>query len=156
MLLYNSNDDCTPIALTLLTPREWEVLLLLAEGNTATEIAEQLCITVKSVYNNKNRIGRKIALKGYLSLNRFSCKRREILHQWFDLLRNQPAKKRPGALVLHLLKTVGLSGKNTMVQAYDSQNGNGAVAGKSAGRSEDDLKHAEVLLAGRQRARWEE
>lgn len=137
MLLYNSNNNCAPVALAVLTPREWEVLLLLAEGKTAAEIAEQLCITVKSVYNNKNRVGRKISLRGYLSLNRFARKQREVLLQWFDLLRNQPTKKRPRLLVLHLLTTTGLSGKNTRAAAYDRQSRNGVVTGKpvpAAGR----------------------
>ncbi len=131
MLLYKSTGCCTPIALALLTPREWEVLLLLAEGKTAEAVAEQLCITVKSVYNNKNRIGRKISLKGYLSLNRFACKRRETLLQWFDLLKSQPAKKRPAQLVLHLLKIGRLPGKDTRSAAYDRQGLTGFVAGKS-------------------------
>ncbi len=108
-LLYNSNSDWAPVALAVLTPREWEVLLLLAEGKTAVQIAEQLCITVKSVHNNKNRIGRKIFLKGYFSVSRFALKRRKILLQWFELLRCQPAKYRPRLLVLHLLHTARLS-----------------------------------------------
>lgn len=109
MLLYNSNGDWAPVALAVLTPREWEVLLLLSEGKTSAEIAEQLCITVKSVYNNKNRIGRKILLKGYFSLNQFALKQREVLLQWFELLRSQPAKCRPRRLVLYLLNNARVS-----------------------------------------------
>ena len=150
MLLYNTNDDCAPIALAMLTPREWEVLLLLAEEKTAAEIAERLCITVKSVYNNKNRIGRKIALRGYLSLSRFACKRREILHQWFDLLRNEPAKKRPRRLILHLLKIAGFSSPKAGVAACERKSRR--TARKPVGKSGKDLKHREVLLTGRRRA----
>lgn len=94
ILLYKIGDRNIQIALATLTRREWEVLLLLAEGKHAAEIAEHLYVTVKSVHNNKNRIGNKLALKGYLTLNRFAKEKQLSLHCWFRILENKPVKDR--------------------------------------------------------------
>lgn len=86
MVLYE-NDESRDIRVRLatITKREWQVLLLLAEGKSAGEIGEKLCLTTKSVHNSKNRIGKKLMKRGYMMLDRFAREKKEILFHWFRL-----------------------------------------------------------------------
>ncbi len=56
--------------LARLSPRERQVLLLLAHGHTHSEIAEQLGISIKTVETHRARLGEKLGLKSRADLVR--------------------------------------------------------------------------------------
>jgi len=56
----------------LMTPRELEVLTLLAYGHTNAEIAEKLCISERTVESHRNSIMSKLELKSRAELVRFA------------------------------------------------------------------------------------
>jgi DNA-binding NarL/FixJ family response regulator len=58
--------------LDLMTPRELEVLALLAYGHTNAEIAEKLCISERTVESHRNNIMSKLELKSRAELVRFA------------------------------------------------------------------------------------
>ena len=68
--------------LTELTVCEQKFLLLLTEDLTNVEIAEKLCLTLKSVENYKTKIGDKLNLKGRDKLAKFARKHPAELHHW--------------------------------------------------------------------------
>ena len=57
-----------------LTPREQEVMRLLAEGLSAKEIAEKLFISKKTVENHRSNIMRKLELHSTVELVRYAAK----------------------------------------------------------------------------------
>jgi two-component system, NarL family, response regulator NreC len=58
--------------LDLMTPRELEVLTLLAYGHTNAEIAEKLCISERTVESHRNNIMAKLEFKSRAELVRFA------------------------------------------------------------------------------------
>ena len=58
--------------LDLTTPREQEVLVLLAFGHTNAEIADKLCISERTVETHRNNIMSKLELKSRAELVRFA------------------------------------------------------------------------------------
>ncbi len=58
-----------------LTPREQEVLVLVAEGLTNNEIAEQLVISVKTVDRHRENIMRKLNLHNRIDLVKYAIKK---------------------------------------------------------------------------------
>jgi two-component system, NarL family, response regulator NreC len=58
--------------LDLMTPRELEVLALLAYGHTNAEIADKLCISERTVESHRNNIMSKLELKSRAELVRFA------------------------------------------------------------------------------------
>ncbi|HEX6384478.1 MAG TPA: response regulator transcription factor [Anaerolineae bacterium] len=57
-----------------LTPREQEVLVLIAEGLTNAEIAEKLVISIKTVDRHRENIMRKLDLHSRVSLVKYAIK----------------------------------------------------------------------------------
>jgi DNA-binding NarL/FixJ family response regulator len=57
-----------------LTPREQEILRLLAEGLNAREIADKLCISSKTVENHRTNIMHKLNLQNSIDLVRYAAK----------------------------------------------------------------------------------
>lgn len=57
-----------------LTPRQVEVLELVAQGKTNTQIAEKLGIDEKTVENHRYNMGCKLELKGRNTLYQYSSK----------------------------------------------------------------------------------
>ena len=57
-----------------LTAREQEILRLLAEGMSAKEIADRLCISPKTVENHRSNIMNKLDLHSTLELVRYAAK----------------------------------------------------------------------------------
>ena len=55
-------------AFSLLSPREREVLQLIAEGNTTSQIAENLHISIKTVETHRAQLIAKVKVKALLSL----------------------------------------------------------------------------------------
>lgn len=64
----------TDAAYGTLTSREQEVMRLLAEGLSAKEIAEKLCISQKTVENHRASIMRKLDLHTAMDLVRYAAK----------------------------------------------------------------------------------
>jgi DNA-binding NarL/FixJ family response regulator len=68
-----------------LTHREWQVLLFVAADVPNNTIAGQLCVTIKSVQNYRNRISDKLGLKGYYALGAFARRHQGQLATWYQL-----------------------------------------------------------------------
>jgi DNA-binding NarL/FixJ family response regulator len=59
----------------LLTPRELEILKLVAEAHTSKEIADTLVITVKTVERHRANILEKLGMRDRVELTRYAIKR---------------------------------------------------------------------------------
>lgn len=57
-----------------LTPREQEVMRLLAEGNPPKEIADRLCISPKTVENHRANIMKKLDIHSTMELVRYAAR----------------------------------------------------------------------------------
>ena len=58
-----------------LTPREREILRLIAEGQTSREIAERLFISLKTVYGHRTKIMEKLGLRNRTDLFKFALRK---------------------------------------------------------------------------------
>jgi DNA-binding NarL/FixJ family response regulator len=65
-----SGDDVDP-----LTPRELEVLKLVAEGHTSDEIAEMLVISRKTVDRHRANMLEKLGMRDRVELTRYAIRR---------------------------------------------------------------------------------
>jgi DNA-binding NarL/FixJ family response regulator len=63
-----------PLPDTILTPREEEVVKLIAEGHTAKDIADTLVISIKTVDRHRTNILQKLGLHDRLELTRFAIR----------------------------------------------------------------------------------
>jgi DNA-binding NarL/FixJ family response regulator len=59
----------------VLTPRELEVLKLIAEANTSKEIAEKLFISIKTVDRHRQNILDKLSMRDRVELTRYAIRR---------------------------------------------------------------------------------
>jgi DNA-binding NarL/FixJ family response regulator len=59
----------------VLTPREVEVLKLIAEANTSKEIAEKLFISLKTVDRHRQNILDKLGMRDRVELTRYAIRR---------------------------------------------------------------------------------
>ena len=57
-----------------LTPREQEVMILVAEGLSTNQISERLYISPKTVENHRSRIMQKLDLHSTIELARYATK----------------------------------------------------------------------------------
>jgi len=57
-----------------LTPREQEIMRMLAEGLSKAEIADRLCISIKTVENHRSNIMKKLELNSPMELVRYAAK----------------------------------------------------------------------------------
>ncbi|HYR43207.1 MAG TPA: response regulator transcription factor [Terriglobia bacterium] len=64
-----------PRSLDMLTAREREVFLLLAEGKTANEIASSLFVSPKTVHTHRQHVMEKLGLRTTTELIRFALRR---------------------------------------------------------------------------------
>jgi DNA-binding NarL/FixJ family response regulator len=71
-----------------LTIREWDVLALIAEGLSTSEIAETLFVEPKSIENYRARISSKLKLSGRSSLLKFSLINKEHLIKFYKLIQD--------------------------------------------------------------------
>ncbi|MGW5732552.1 MULTISPECIES: response regulator [Streptomyces] len=58
----------------VLTPREEEVLKLVAEGHSSKEIAEMLFISIKTVHRHRENLLHKLGLRNRLELTRYAIR----------------------------------------------------------------------------------
>lgn len=68
----------TPSVRTL-TPAERQVLKLISENKTSKEIAEELCISFRTVQNHRSNIVNKLGLRGYNKLLEFALENKSNL-----------------------------------------------------------------------------
>jgi DNA-binding NarL/FixJ family response regulator len=61
---------------SILTPREREVLQLLAEGKNAKEIASSLHVSVKTVETHRNKIMEKLDIRSIAELTKYAIRER--------------------------------------------------------------------------------
>jgi DNA-binding NarL/FixJ family response regulator len=59
---------------TMLTPREREVLQLIAEGKTTNQTAEHLHISIKTVETHRTQIMAKLKVKGIAELTKYAIR----------------------------------------------------------------------------------
>ena len=59
----------------VLTPRELEVLKLIAEANTSKEIADKLFISIKTVDRHRQNILDKLGMRDRVELTRYAIRR---------------------------------------------------------------------------------
>ena len=69
--LIEAGDDC---GLQPLSPREREVLQLLAEGKKTAQIADLLHVSVKTVETHRTNTMKKLGLNNIADLTRFAIK----------------------------------------------------------------------------------
>jgi DNA-binding NarL/FixJ family response regulator len=67
--------DGEPLAADPLTPRERDVLKLIAEAHTSKEIAEALVLSVKTVESHRANILAKLGLRDRVQLTRYAIRR---------------------------------------------------------------------------------
>jgi len=70
--LLNGREAGAPTAFSLLTPREREVLQLMAEGNTTRQIARQLYISPKTVEAHRLRVMNKLDIDNVAQLTKYA------------------------------------------------------------------------------------
>jgi len=64
----------TGSAYDLLTAREQEVMVLMAEGLSTSQVADKLFISPKTVENHRSSIMRKLELHNIVELTRYAAK----------------------------------------------------------------------------------
>ena len=57
-----------------LTPRDQEIMRMLAEGLPNSEIADRLCISIKTVENHRSNCMKKLDLHSAMDLVRYAAK----------------------------------------------------------------------------------
>jgi DNA-binding NarL/FixJ family response regulator len=66
-----------------LTPREIEIIKLIAEGKSSREIAELLFLSFRTIQNHRTRIMRKLNLKKNTDLVKYAIQMGFIPASWF-------------------------------------------------------------------------
>jgi DNA-binding NarL/FixJ family response regulator len=71
---YSQEEDLKELARSRLTPREREIVQLLAEGKSSKEVAESLTISVKTADTHRANIMRKLDLHSVTELVRYAVR----------------------------------------------------------------------------------
>jgi len=83
MGLQTKNIKITNASYDTLTPREQEIMVLVAEGLSSIEISEKLFISAKTVENHRSSIMRKLDLHSIIEIARYAAKLGIIdINQW--------------------------------------------------------------------------
>jgi DNA-binding NarL/FixJ family response regulator len=69
-----SPEESSSSAYSILTPREREVLQLMAEGKTTNQIAESLCISVKTVEAHRKQLMTKLDIHSVAELTKYAIR----------------------------------------------------------------------------------
>lgn len=70
--MMRSHRDGSPM--DLLTPRERQVLQLVAEGHSSRDIAKRLVISARTVTSHRENLGEKLGLRSIASLTRYAIR----------------------------------------------------------------------------------
>jgi RNA polymerase sigma factor (sigma-70 family) len=73
-LSHGAASDQTRSALELLTPRQREILQLIAEGHSSREIAKRLSLSQKTVENHRTQIMERLDIRDIPGLTRFAIR----------------------------------------------------------------------------------
>ena len=73
--ILNARPACKLIPYDTLTPREREVLALVAEGYTSAEIADRWVVSRRTVESHRSHMMRKLNLKTQADVIRFAVRR---------------------------------------------------------------------------------
>lgn len=74
-LMEKSADiDVTPIEISALSKREFEIFVLLAQGRTVTEVASDLNISPKTASNHRDNIIHKLGVKNLVELSLYAIR----------------------------------------------------------------------------------
>lgn len=73
--LRRIEDEDDPVIYDDLTPREREVLVLIADGQTNAEIADELVISIKTVDRHRENIMRKLNLHNRIDLVKYAIRK---------------------------------------------------------------------------------
>jgi DNA-binding NarL/FixJ family response regulator len=68
------SDSDTPMVTSSLTPREREVLQLLAEGNSTKEVAHRLNVSVKTVETHRRQLMDKLDIHSIAALTKYAIR----------------------------------------------------------------------------------
>jgi len=71
---YSQEEDLKELARSRLTPREREIVQLLAEGKSSKEVAESLTISMKTADTHRANIMRKLDLHSVTELVRYAVR----------------------------------------------------------------------------------
>jgi DNA-binding NarL/FixJ family response regulator len=77
-LLFDFEADADRPLHELLSDREYEVLCMIASGKTVSHIAEELCLSVKTVSTHRVRILEKMRMKNNAELTNYAIKQKLI------------------------------------------------------------------------------
>ncbi len=77
-LLFDFEADVDKPLHELLSDREYEVLCMIASGKTVSQIAEELCLSVKTVSTHRVRILEKMRMKNNAELTNYAIKQKLI------------------------------------------------------------------------------
>ncbi len=72
---FVSRADSDGTEFDVLTPRELEVVKLIAEGHTSREIAAELVISVKTVERHRANVLEKLGMRDRVELTRYAIRR---------------------------------------------------------------------------------
>jgi DNA-binding NarL/FixJ family response regulator len=73
LVSYLETDTEKP-AHELLSDREYQVMLMIASGKTVTEIADELCLSVKTVSTNRSRALKKMGMRTNAEMTYYAIK----------------------------------------------------------------------------------
>src|SRR5208337_3916828 len=73
-LAFNLDEDTKKEPHEMLSDREYQVLCMIASGKTASEIADQLSLSVKTISTYRSRILEKMKLKNNAELTNYAIK----------------------------------------------------------------------------------
>ncbi len=71
---YLSSAPSQSPLLSMLSPREREVLQLVAEGHTSAQIAEKLCVSIKTVETHRNSLINKLKVRSVAELTKIAIR----------------------------------------------------------------------------------
>lgn len=69
---FNGHCECSVKSSSVLTPRECEILKMIAKGKTSKEIADDLCISKNTVDTHRNKMLQKLNMANSASLVQFA------------------------------------------------------------------------------------
>lgn len=73
-LIFSLKNDSEPHLHHKLSDREFQILQLIASGKTMTQIADELCLSVKTISTYRSRILEKMNMKGNAELIHYAIK----------------------------------------------------------------------------------
>ena len=80
-ILLSMEKDTSKAPHNFLSDREFQVLCLIASGNTLSQIADELSLSIKTISTYRTRILEKIGLKTNVELTHYAIKHKIVINQ---------------------------------------------------------------------------